>query len=45
VIFGDNPANRELFSTDTKNVHFVKMGDPGALADKILELAGVSERS
>jgi len=50
VIFGDNPANRELFSTDTndahfmKNVHFVKMGDPGALADKILELAGVRER-
>ena len=49
VIFGDNPANRELFSTDTndvhfmKNVHFVKMGDPAALADKILELAGVWE--
>ena len=50
VIFGDNPANRELFSTDTnnvrfmKNVHFVKMGDPAALADKILELADVRER-
>jgi len=44
VIFGDNPANRELFSTDTKNVHFVKMSDPAALADKILELAGVRER-
>jgi glycosyltransferase involved in cell wall biosynthesis len=43
VIFGDNPANRELFSTDAKNVHFVKMGDPEALADKILELAGVRE--
>jgi glycosyltransferase involved in cell wall biosynthesis len=46
VIFGDNPANRELFSTDAndvhfmKNVHFVKMGDPTALTDKILELAG-----
>ncbi|MGO9020218.1 MAG: glycosyltransferase [Syntrophobacteraceae bacterium] len=44
VIFGDNPANRELFSTDTKNVHFVKMGDPAALADKILELARERER-
>ncbi|MGA2940358.1 MAG: glycosyltransferase [Syntrophobacteraceae bacterium] len=44
VILGDNPANRELFLTETKNVHFVKMGDPEALADKILELAGVRER-
>ncbi len=44
VIFGDNPANRELFSPDTKNAHFVKMGDPAALADKILELAGARER-
>ena len=40
VIFGDNPANRELFPSEGKGVHFVKMGDPGALADKILELAG-----
>ncbi len=45
MIFGDNPANRELFSADTRNVHFVKMGDPTALADKIIELAGVRERS
>ena len=50
VIFGDNPANRELFSKDTnnvrfmKNVHFVKMGDPAVLADKILELADMGER-
>ncbi len=44
VIFGDNSANGELFSTETKNVHFVKMGDPAALADKILELASVRER-
>ena len=44
VIFGDNPANRELFSTGAKNVHFVKMGDPAALADKILELAGAPGR-
>ena len=27
-----------------KNVHFVKMGDPAVLADKILELAGMRER-
>jgi glycosyltransferase involved in cell wall biosynthesis len=44
VIFGDNPANRELFSTETKNVYFVKMGDPSALADKILELTDMRER-
>ncbi len=45
VIFGDNPANRELFPKSTKSVHFVKMGDPSALADKILQLADVRERS
>lgn len=39
VIFGDNPANRELFSEADKNVCFVRMGDPVALADRILELA------
>lgn len=44
VILGDNPANRELFSADTKNVYFVEMGDPKALADKILELAGELRR-
>ncbi len=43
VIFGDNPANRELFSAGGKNVYFVKMGDPVALADKIIELAGMRE--
>lgn len=40
VIFGDNPANRELFPVEEKGVYFVRMGDPAALADKILELAG-----
>lgn len=40
VIFGDNPANRELFPAERQGVHFVKMGDPAALADRILELAG-----
>jgi glycosyltransferase involved in cell wall biosynthesis len=44
VIFGDNPANREFFSTAKNDVHFVKMGDSAGLADKILELAGVRER-
>jgi glycosyltransferase involved in cell wall biosynthesis len=44
VILGDNAANRELFSAGNKNVHFIKMGDPSALARKILELAGVRER-
>ncbi|HYA40301.1 MAG TPA: glycosyltransferase [Syntrophobacteraceae bacterium] len=40
LIFGENPANRERFSSGEKNVHFVKMGDPPALANKILELRG-----
>ena len=40
VILGDNPANRELFSESTRNVHFVKMGDPEALADVILGITG-----
>jgi glycosyltransferase involved in cell wall biosynthesis len=44
VIFGDNPANRELFQPGARNVHFVKMGDPGALADKIVDLAGAPMR-
>jgi glycosyltransferase involved in cell wall biosynthesis len=44
VIFGDNPANRELFPADKENVHYVKMGDPAALADKILQLAELSKK-
>jgi len=44
VILGENPANRELFSTGEKNVHFVKMGSPAALANKILGLSGSRER-
>jgi len=44
VIFGENPANRELFSTGEQNVHFVNMGDSPALAHKILELAGARQR-
>lgn len=38
VILGDNPANRELFSEGEKKVHFVRMGDPEALANRILRL-------
>jgi glycosyltransferase involved in cell wall biosynthesis len=45
VIFGENPANRELFPIAEKNVHFVKMSNPQALADKILALACALRRS
>lgn len=44
VILGDNPANRELFSAEKENVHYVKMGDPAALAHKILELAELAKK-
>jgi glycosyltransferase involved in cell wall biosynthesis len=37
TIVGDNPASRELFK-EGGLVHFVKMNDPKALADKILEI-------
>ena len=39
VILGDNPANRELFTVGQQNIHFVRMGDPEALANRILQLA------
>lgn len=45
VIFGDNPANRELFPEGKENVHYVQMGDPAALADKVLQLAEVKRGS
>lgn len=44
VVMGDNPANRELFSEQTRNVHFVPMGDCRALADKILRMAGAARQ-
>lgn len=44
VILGDNPANRELFSDETENVHFVRMGDPEALASRILHLADAKQK-
>ena len=39
MVLGDNPANRELFSEQDRNVRFVKMGDPAALEQVILEFA------
>jgi glycosyltransferase involved in cell wall biosynthesis len=39
MILGDNPANRELYSENQSGVYFVEMGNAGALADKIQEIA------
>jgi glycosyltransferase involved in cell wall biosynthesis len=38
TIIGDNPANRELF-IEGDLVHFVPMGNPSALADKVAKMA------
>lgn len=43
VILGDNAANRELYIPKEKENYFVKMGDPAALAELILELAKEKE--
>lgn len=37
VILGDNKANRELYDEQEQGIHFVKMGNPGLLREKILE--------
>ena len=37
IIFGDNPAVRELYSENEDKYYFVEMGNPDALADKIIE--------
>lgn len=37
IIFGDNPAVRELYSEDEDKYYFVEMGNPDALAEKIVE--------
>lgn len=44
IIFGDNPAVRELFSEDGDRYYFVEMGNPAALAGKILECAKKRDR-
>ncbi len=38
VILGDNSANRELFDEKQQGIYFVEMGNPKALADKILSI-------
>lgn len=38
IILGDSPANHELFSEHDDGVFFVTMGDPVALANKIVEI-------
>lgn len=43
MILGDNPANRELYSEDMDGIYFVEMGNPQALAKKILEVKGEDE--
>lgn len=43
MILGDNPANRELYSEDMDGIYFVEMGNPQALAKKILEVKGENE--
>ena len=40
MILRDNPANRELYSEDMEGIYFVEMGNPQALAEKILEVKG-----
>ncbi|MCE5334173.1 MAG: glycosyltransferase [Desulfobacteraceae bacterium] len=45
VILGDNPANRELFSEGFRNIHFVTMGDPEALAELIRRLGAAREQA
>jgi len=38
IILGDSPANHELFTEQDEGIFFVKMGDPNALAKKIVEI-------
>ena len=39
VVLGDSPANRELFDEAEEGVYFVPMGNPEALAERILEIS------
>lgn len=43
MILGENPANRELYSEEMDGIYFVEMGNPQALARKILEIKGEDE--
>ena len=38
MILGDNSATRELYSEDMDGIYFVEMGNPQALAKKILKI-------
>ncbi len=44
VIFGDSPANRELFEENGYSNYYVPMGDSDALAKCILELFEISKK-
>lgn len=39
MILGDTPANHELFDENNPQVYFTKLGDAGALAELILNIA------
>ena len=43
MILGDSPANHERYQEGQPGIWYVPMGDPRALADKILEIAGNGE--
>ncbi len=38
MILGDNEATREIYDESMEEIYFVRMGDPDALAEKIIEL-------
>lgn len=38
MILGDNPANHELFTEDNASIYYVEMGNPEALAAKIISI-------
>ncbi len=38
MILGDNPANKELFAEENADIYYVPMGNPKALAEKIVQI-------
>lgn len=38
IILGDNPANKELYHEEDADIYYVAMGNPRALADKIVKI-------